>query len=76
MNTLRPAGQDQPPLVKYRGAVLIRAKQRKVKPCKLCAEPVNVGEEAWFPIVENIRGGLHRGIRFHARHFTDGEDIA
>lgn len=57
------------PLTHYRGAVLYKARLRRAARCDYCEETIAAGDEAWRPIRENIRRGVHRAKRFHVKHF-------
>lgn len=52
------------PIRRYGGAVWARRVLRKPTwHCLLCRNWIPKGEEAWYPIVENGRRGLHRAVR-------------
>ncbi len=64
--------EEQMPLCRYRGALLMLSKLRKVTKCTLCWEPLAVGDEVWRPVDENIRRGVLRSQRYHRAHFLGG----
>lgn len=62
------------PLVRYRGGVLLQTRTRKPTTCVQCREPIAVGSFAWRTLIENIRRGVLRSQRWHARHFVGGKE--
>ena len=76
MKRLLNALSNEPPLVKYRGAVLAEITLRKRRQCRQCGVFIEVGERAWFPIVENGRRRIQRHMRYCYSHFKRGDIVA
>lgn len=54
-------------------AVLMLSRTRRPAVCKHCGQPIAAQAPAWRPLVEDIKRGLHRGVRYHAEHFRGGQ---
>lgn len=70
----REPDDSTPPLVKFRGAVLARARANKVHTCQACRRTIALGDATWFPLVENSRiSRVNRSMRWCGWHFEDGD---